>query len=97
MGQIKSLIVIMPDRTRWKIPALFIAEERAKYYVEHDGDPSIFDDEIEFALTDEYELLDWASNNMNWSDVVSVAEKLPDEEVSCDYERAWPNAERRTI
>ena len=97
MGRLKYLIVIMPDHTIWRIPALFIAEDRAKYYVEHDGDPSIFDDEVEFALTDEYELVDWANNNMNWSEVVSVAEKMPNEIIPCSYERAWPNAEKRTI
>ena len=91
------LIVTMPDQSRWRIPARFIAEHRAGYFVKHDGDPSIFVDEVVFALADDYELKDWASNNMNWADVVSVAVRLPDEPVGCDYERAWPNADKRVV
>lgn len=90
----KYLVVTMPDHSRWRIPAQFIAEHRARYYVEHYEDAPAFGDEVAIALSDDYELKDWASNNMNWADVVKVAERLPDEIVECDYARAWTNADK---
>lgn len=93
----KYLVVTMPDHSRWRIPVQFIAEHRARFYVEHDRDLTIFDDEVAFCLSDEYELKDWASNNMNWSDVIAVADRIPDEPVECDYERAWVNAGKEIL
>ena len=88
MGRVKKyLVVTMPDHTRWRIPAQFVAEH---YAARFPGTcQAVFDDEVAFVLNDDYELENWATNIMSWSDVVSVAERLPDEIVECDYERAW--------
>ena len=93
------LIVIMPDHSRWRISARFIAEHRAKYYAGRVPDryQAIFVDEVAFAMFDDYVLKSWASNAMNWADVVSVAERLPDESVECDYERAWASADKEVL
>lgn len=93
----KYLVVTMPDNTRWRIPARFIAEHRAAYYAKHDGDLSIIDDEVAYCLDDDYEIKDWAANNLNWSDVEAVAEKLPSLEFECDYQRAWVNADKKVV
>lgn len=76
----KKLIVTMSDKTRWAIPADLIARHRARYYAERDSKRDdvdyymeIFHAEVEIALNDEYELLDWASNSMDWKDVARFA------------------------
>ncbi len=90
----KFLVVTFSDNSRWKIPAEFIAKDRAAYYAkrdsERDGDDyydAIYKIELAFTLSDKYELRDWASNNMNWEDVLAV--RLPDEEMECDYGGEW--------
>lgn len=97
----KILVVTFSDGTRWQIPALFIARHRAAYYAKLETElngadyQEIFDGEVEFALEDEYELEDWAKNNMNWIDVVLVARRLPDGK--CDYAKEWMNAEMEAV
>jgi len=90
------LVVTMPDQSRWRIPARFIAEHRARYYMRNDHGAD-WVDEVTLALADDYELKDWASHNMNWADVVAIAERLPDELVDCDYGQAWGNADKEVV
>jgi hypothetical protein len=55
----EAILITMPDGSTWQVPAKFVAEHRARHY-EDEGD---FAGEVDFALTDEYALLDWAGNN----------------------------------
>ena len=99
----KFLVVTFSDNSRWKIPAEFIAKDRAAYYAkldsERDGDDydEVYRIELDFALSYEFELTDWASNNMNWSDVLPVASRLPDRESDHDYGKEWTNAEMKVM
>jgi hypothetical protein len=82
----------MPNLSRWRIPAEFIARHRATHYADFHKEESmpyqeLYDAEFEMAMADDYEITNWASNNMNWSDVISVAERIDDEKF--DYQMAW--------
>lgn len=92
----------MPDGSKWDVPAIFIAKHRAAYYAKLDtGEASgpeydeAFQAEVEHALKDTYEITDWASNNMNWSDVRPVA--VMHTAVAFDYEEGWANGEKVLI
>jgi hypothetical protein len=96
----KYLIVTMPNLSRWRIPADFIARHRATYYAdfykeENTTYQELYDAEYELVMADDFELTDWASNNMDWSDVVVVAERLDDEEF--DYQEAWRSGPRMRV
>lgn len=80
----KYLRVTMFDGSKWDVPAKFIAENRANYYVKEDASkrPMTLEqfakavaEEVEHCLSDDYEIKDWAENNMNWEDVKDVAVK----------------------
>lgn len=87
----KQLVVEMADGSKWAVPVMVIAKNRADYYAGRmfDGDMSAaVADSLEL-FEDEYELEDWARNNMNWSDVEAdaVSVKKP----ACDYQEGWMN------
>lgn len=100
----QMLVVTMPDRSRWAIPARVIAEWRAAYYADHDaarGDGDyveIYAQELEIGLRDSSLLLDYAHNSTDWPDVVPYAQRLPNEpEPPVDYRRAWSNAHKEVV
>jgi hypothetical protein len=87
----KFLIVKFHKGVTYKIPAVFIARNRAYYYKEVDGyeeDSQEYLDEVNFALEDEFELFDWVHNNMNWSDLKDVAIRFKEED-EFDPEEEW--------
>lgn len=91
----KVLIVDMSDGTRWQIPVEVIARSRAAHYAhEFDGDieRSLNEDTWPLFNIDDYEIEDWAKNNMNWSDVQPYAVRIHTDPVESAYERDWPNA-----
>ena len=98
----KYLRVTMPDGSKWDVPAKLIAEKRARYHAKSDtGKESgpefekVFAKEVKYALEDEYEIVDWASNNMNWSDVEYVAVNVSVMEV--DFQEGWCNGEKEVV
>lgn len=100
MGEAVALIVEFSDGKLFKIPARFIAEDRARYYAKHDTGQTEgeefekeFKAEVEFALRESFEIIDWAANNMDWSDVVSEAVLIGQKETP-SYEQQWTNAEK---
>ena len=101
MGGAIALIVEFSDGKLYKIPARFIAERRARYYAELDTGTKtgeefdkVFEEEVEFALANAFEITDWASNNENWSDVEDVAELFGQWGRDPDYESEWVNAKK---
>lgn len=77
------------------VPVGVIAKNRASYYAERE-----FDGNMELAMEDTMndfqdvdEIHDWASNNMNWSEVVDHARVLFSESPEPDYEDGWVNGE----
>lgn len=84
------------------IPAKVVAEHRAKYYADKDPDTT-YEEEIDFLLgsktlgtgPDEFEIIDWAKNDMNWNELQRHAEELESEEPNYDDE--WTNADSEVI
>jgi len=95
MKKEKYLRVTMPDGSRYDIPARVIAEDRAKYYVENDSNAN-YEDELTFALSDDYELKDWAANNMDWVYVKDYAKKV-EEVAEVDFHEGWINGDQEIV
>jgi len=95
MVEDKYLRVTMPDGSRYDVPARIIAENRAEYYAENDPDTN-YKDELDFALQDDCELRDWASDNMDWAFVKDRAVKV-EEEVEVDFQEGWLNGDQEIV
>ncbi len=100
----RYLQVTFSDGCAFEVPVRFIAEHRAKYYVELDikrGDvrpedrDTAMKAEIDWVMEDAFEALDWAANNMDWADVCDVAVEVEVERDPPDYAVEWTNAEKR--
>lgn len=91
----KYLRVTMPNGRKWDVPALLIAQHRAIAIVETDMETS-FDAEVKFALNNEYEIQDWAANNMDWKDVEFRAQ-IASEDIGVDYQEGWVNGNKEII
>jgi len=94
----KHLQVEMPDGSKWAIPVHVIAMNRATYYAKNDGvsiEQSLNNDTLPLFEADEYQIEDWAANNMNWSDVQHVA--ICTNKGETDYEDGWCNGEKEII
>ena len=96
----KYLVVEMSDKTQWAIPARLIAINRAQYYAALDAErgdgeyEDVFATEVEYAMSINYEITDWAANNMNWEDVCSHAIQLKMPPPGISYHKDWANARK---
>lgn len=84
----------------FEIPAEVIAKHRAKYYAEKETDSAQefeerFEEEVAYALEDDFALIDWASNNMDWEDVQDDAVQIRTEPVEKSEE--WVNADKDIV
>lgn len=94
----KMLKIEMPDGSKWGVPVVIIARNRAAQYAhEYGGDvqKSLLDDTVPLFESDDYEVEDWAANNMNWVDVKEYAQLL--EQRECDYQEGWVNGDKSVI
>lgn len=89
----KRYVITMEDQSQWSVPVKVIAMNRAAYYADEnfngDLDRSLQEDTVPLFEADEYEIEDWAKNNMSWSDVVSFASQIKAPEI--DFEDGWVN------
>lgn len=95
----KMLTIEMPDGSKWGVPVDVIARNRAAHYAHEFGgdvERSMAEDTIPLFESDDYEVEDWAANNMNWSDVETQAKKLQDAPAP-DFQEAWMNGEKSVI
>lgn len=95
----KFLVVTMPDNSRWAVPVAIIARNRAQYYAPRFGGDvsrSLKEDTRPLFDGDDFEVNDWAGNNMNWSDVQSHAVKLANDE-PIDFQDGWVNGEKDVV
>ena len=95
----KALTVTMPDGSVLAVPVEMIARNRAANYAkEFDGDVerSLVEDTIPLFESDEYEVTDWAVNNMNWSDFDGHQIKIKDAPPP-DFQDAWMCGEKSVI
>lgn len=89
--------VTMEDGSVWGVPVLEIALNRARHYADVDEVPlneSLNDDTIPLFMSDEFEIEDWAKNNMDWADVFTVAVNVTGP-VGVDFEESWVNGDVR--
>lgn len=94
----KHLQIEMPDGSKWAIPVDVIAMNRAAYYAKNDGvsiENSLNNDTLPLFESDDFEIEDWAANNMNWSDVEHLAVCISKSET--DYEEGWCNGDKEII
>ena len=89
----------------YDIPDKVIANSRGKYYADKDfgeqgieeaPDPrwtNIYSKERKIVTGDDSELLDWANNNMNWSDVEQHAILIPSDS-DIDKGKEWASDEK---
>ena len=92
----KMMTVEMPDGSKWAVPVEMIARSRATHYAdEFDGDVdrSLTEDTTPLFESDDYEIQDWAVNNMNWSDFDGHQVKVSDAP-NPDFQEAWLNGSK---
>jgi hypothetical protein len=83
----------MPDGSVWHIDARPIAEDRARHYAAKDPSTT-YDDEVRFAMGDDYEVIDWARNNMDWDELAPHA-RMVTPPTPQSYDEQWTEAETR--
>lgn len=90
----KVIRVVFRDGSIWDVAAQPIAENRARYYAEHDGSTT-YEKELAYTLGDDYELKDWAFGNMLTAELAKHAtcHKPP---VPLDFEEGWSDSENST-
>lgn len=94
----KHMLIDMPDGLTYGIPIEFIARHRAQYYARDFGGneiKSLLEDTVPLFESDNFEIRDWASNNMNWSDVERHAITLKKKVSDGDFQESWVNGEYR--
>jgi hypothetical protein len=94
----KKYVTTMPDGSKWAVPVAAIAASRANYYAkDFDGDAgkSLHEDTAPIFDADEFEIEDWAQNNMDWTDVKGQADCI--EPAKCDYQEGWLNGDHEVL
>lgn len=94
-----TLEIKLPDGSVWGVPVMTIAKDRAANYAAEFGgsvERSLVEDTIPLFEADDFEIQDWAENNMNWSDVSADATRIrpPDPLTVEDFQEAWVNGEK---
>ncbi len=86
--------VEMPDGSIWEVPVQIIADSRDEYY-SSDQEDTI--GSIRAGDLTNYEITDWAGNNMNWEDVSGFAIEVPRKTKAVDWNEGWSNGEKKII
>jgi hypothetical protein len=89
----KYLRVTMPDESEWEVPASVIAQNRAEYYA---IGPKAFEKALQETMKSHDTLKDWASDNMNWKDVMGFAKRIKHPEVP-NYQFGWVNGPKEIV
>jgi hypothetical protein len=90
----------------WEVPVSVIAKDREQYYRDlhlisknekNDVDLPENKDLLaeNFENEDDYEIIDWASNNMDWTSVEDYATEV--QSIKADHNQEWANAEKYCI
>ena len=93
----KKYRVTMPNQSIWEVPVSVIALDHAKYYagVDEISVEKSYDLTAELFLDDDYEVEDWAKNNMNWEDVSDEAVCVESPET--DFQEGWMNGDVEVV
>ena len=95
----KLLTIELPSGEVWGVPVDLIARNRAAEYAsEFDGDieRSLAEDTLPLFASNQYEIEDWAANQMNWSDFDGHQIKVSDAPKP-DFQEAWMNGMSKVI
>lgn len=95
----KVIQVTMGDGSVWEVPADLVAEPRARYYAEADAKHGAdFETayQHELRVQDADDIIDWAHNNINWSDVQDQAVMVKPPSAT-DLQDGWVNGEMRIV
>jgi len=87
-----NMCVTMPDGSVMAVPVSVIANNRAASYAEEfNGDlkRSLDEDTVPMFEDDHFEIVDWAANNMNWSEVADFATLVQKQTI--DFQEGWMN------
>ena len=98
--QAKFIVISMPDGSEWLVPSSVIAENRAKAYAEilEGNFEKAYKETLEAFGEDEFQMLDWAANNMDWDDVKNVAVRLERKvKEPVDYDEGWVNGPKEIV
>ena len=85
----------MPDGSKWGVPVEIIARHRAEHYAHEFGgdvERSLAEDTEPLFAQSEFEITDWARNNLNWSDVDAKAQEV-EPPGDPDFEVGWAEGE----
>ena len=96
----KVLRITMPDSSKWDVPVIIIANDRANYYKDefnNDLNESLEKDTLPLFRESDYEIVDWAANNMDWDDVKEFAKQVPDSPKPVDFQEGWLNGEKEVL
>lgn len=97
----RAMTIEMPNGSVWAVPVEKIARNRAEYYAhEFDGDveASLKEDTLPLFESDSYEIEDWASGNMDWSDFDGCQVRvIGPMEQSEDFQEGWINGKKDFI
>ena len=93
----KSYRITMEDGSVWAVPVKPIALSHATYYagVDKISVEESMDLTVELFLNDDYEIEDWAKNNMYWAEVADSAKCV--QPASIDFEEGWVNGEAEVV
>lgn len=94
----KYLKVSFSNGEIYSISAEIIAKNRADYYAAIDAvdiGGKEWQEEVDYALKDSYEIIDWVSNNTDWKDIKEHAKLIEKKDINYDVE--FPNAEKEII
>ena len=89
----KYLQVTLSDGSKWAVPVDIVAQNRAKYYAHEFGDDikrSLDEDTLPLFNGSPYDVQDWATNNMNWSDFEGHRIKTKEAPMP-DFQEEWVN------
>ena len=87
------LRVTMPDGSKWDVPLQAVADSRDEHYVEDKEDTVT---SLRKGDIGEYDVKDWARNDMNWDDVSKFASKVAEGE-PVDYQEGWVNGDMKVV
>jgi hypothetical protein len=88
------------DGAVFAIPVAEIATSRADAYKGQYGDDfmrSMYEDTLPLFQEDSKEIEEWARNNMNWSDVCSVAVQVTPPQSHKKYPNDWVNPDNTEV
>jgi hypothetical protein len=91
----QHLVVVATDGSKWAVPVIIIANNRAAYYAGEFGDDenrSMTEDTEPLFDAHHSEIEDWARNNMNWADVEIHATRISPPNKP-DMNEAWANGD----